>query len=156
MHIENKLTAPKTPFIITLTLTVLAPILIAAGNYLLISRLIRLVLPSEHHRLFGIPGHRLTPIFVGFDVFSFMVQGSGSGIASSGNWVGSKADTGRYTLIGGLVLQLIAFSLFLAIFRRFHILANRFEVAQAPAGWRKVVLSVYVSSSMIMVGRTFN
>lgn len=85
-----------------------------------------------------------------------MVQGSGSGIASSGDWIGPKADTGRYTLIGGLVLQLVAFSLFLAIFRRFHVLANRFGVPQAPVGWRKVVLSVYVSSSMIMVGPAYN
>nr|CEG05660.1 unnamed protein product [Fusarium clavum] len=40
----------------TLTYTVLAPVLIAAGNYLLISRLILAVLPSSRHRILKIPG----------------------------------------------------------------------------------------------------
>lgn len=141
----------QAPFVLTLTLTVLAPVFIAAGNYLLISRLILAVLPSSHHRILGIPGRFLTPIFVAFDILSFIVQGNGSAIASSGNWTGDKEKIGRYTLIGGLVLQLVAFGLFLAVFRRFHVLANRFAVSDAPPGWRKVVIAVYVSSLCIMV-----
>ncbi|KAK2594050.1 hypothetical protein QQS21_008235 [Conoideocrella luteorostrata] len=140
-----------TPFVLTLTFIVLAPVFIAAGNYLLISRLIRAVLPPSHHRVLGIPGKRLTPIFVVCDVVSFIIQGNGSAIASSDNWQGQKEKIGRYILIGGLAFQLISFGLFLCVFRRFHVLANRMARPEAPKGWRQVVLSVYVSSILIMV-----
>lgn len=142
----------QTPFVMTLTMTVLAPVLVAAGNYMLISRLILAVLPSSHHHVIRIPGHRLTPIFVCCDIVAFLVQGSGSGVASSNNWTGDEERLGRYILIAGLAFQFLAFSLFLCVFRRFHVLANRHEVPDAPAGWRKVVLAVYVSSILIMVG----
>lgn len=139
------------PFVNTLTFTVLAPVFIAAGNYLLISRLILAVLPPSRHRILKIPGRRLTPIFVACDIIAFLVQGSGSGIASSDNWQGQMEKIGRNILIGGLAFQLIAFSLFLCVFRRFHVLANRMAVDGAPNGWQKVVLAVYVSSSLIMI-----
>ncbi|KAI8686149.1 hypothetical protein NCS55_00289400 [Fusarium keratoplasticum] len=139
------------PFVNTLTFTVLAPVFIAAGNYLLISRLILAVLPPSRHRILKIPGRRLTPIFVACDIVAFLVQGSGSGIASSDNWQGQMEKIGRNVLIGGLAFQLVAFSLFLCVFRRFHVLANRMAVDGAPKGWQKVVLAVYVSSSLIMV-----
>lgn len=141
----------QVPYILTLTLTVLAPVFIAAGNYLLISRLIVNLLPPTHHRILGIAGRLLTPIFVTFDIVSFLVQGNGSAIASAGNWAGPKEKIGRYTLIGGLLLQLLAFGLFLTVFGRFHFLATRFAVPEARHGWRKVVRAVYISSIAIMV-----
>ena len=135
----------------TLTYTVLAPVLIAAGNYLLISRLILAVLPPSRHRILKIPGRRLTPIFVGCDIVAFLIQGSGSGIASSDNWQGEMERIGVKVLIAGLSFQLVAFTLFLCVFRRFHVLAGRMAVDSAPKGWQKVVLSVYISSILIMV-----
>ncbi|KAH7151907.1 RTA1 like protein-domain-containing protein [Dactylonectria estremocensis] len=139
------------PFILTLTLTVLAPIFIAAGNYLLISRLILSVLPPSSHRILKIPGRRLTPIFVICDVIAFLVQGSGSSIASADEWTGNGEKIGRRILIGGLVFQLVAFALFLSIFHKFHVLGNRKSVEDAPKGWQMVVRAVYISSALIMV-----
>ncbi|KAH7312279.1 RTA1 like protein-domain-containing protein [Stachybotrys elegans] len=138
------------PFIATLVLTVLAPIFVAGGNYLLISRLIVAVLPENSHRILGIPGRRLTPIFVACDVIAFLVQGAGSGIASSNDWAGEGGKLGEDILMSGLAFQLAAFCLFLTIFGRFHFLATRMEVETAPHGWRRVVASVYVSSVLIM------
>ncbi|OBS19600.1 hypothetical protein FPOA_11325 [Fusarium poae] len=140
-----------TPFVMTLTYTVLAPVLIAAGNYLLISRLIFAVLPQSHHRILKIPGRHLTPVFVGCDVIAFLIQGSGSGVASSDNWQGEMERIGVKILISGLSFQLVAFSLFICVFRRFHILAGRMAIDSAPKGWQKVVLSVYISSILIMI-----
>lgn len=135
----------------TLTFTVLAPIFVAAGNYLLISRLIPLVLPSTHHAIFGIPGRLLTPIFVTTDVLAFLIQGSGSGIASSNNWVGPNEEIGRWVLVGGLAFQFVCFGIFLCIFVRFHHLAKLYTLHDAPVGWQKVVLAVYISSIAIMI-----
>ncbi|ATY59599.1 RTA1 domain [Cordyceps militaris] len=139
------------PYILTLTLTVLAPVFIAAGNYQLISRLILCVLAPARHRILGIPGRLLTPIFVCLDIASFVVQGNGSAVASAGSWTGPREKIGRYMLIGGLLLQLLAFGLFLAVLGRFHFLARRLAVPDAPAGWRKVVCAVYISSIAIMI-----
>ncbi len=130
---------------------VLAPVFVAAGNYLLIGRLVRAVLPESNHRVFGVHGRLLTRTFVGFDILSFLVQVSGSGIGSSVEWVGSTAQTGIYVLIGGLALQAVAFSFYLAILTRFYFLAKRYARVEAPLGWQKVVMAVYVSSVMILV-----
>ncbi|KAK0641058.1 RTA1 like protein-domain-containing protein [Cercophora newfieldiana] len=141
------------PFASTLSLIVLAPVLVAAGNYLLIGRLIRAVLSSSTgHRVFGVHGRKITRIFVIFDIISFLVQASGSSVASSVEWVGTTADVGVNILIGGLALQAVAFSFFLAIFGRFHYLAKKGYLAQdAPAGWEGVVIAVYVSSLLILI-----
>lgn len=140
-------------FILTLTFIVLAPVFVAAGNYLLIGRLIRSVLPTTHHRVFGINARLLTRIFVAFDVISFFIQSAGSGVASAQDWQGPMERIGRYILIGGLSLQCLTLAWYLAIFARFHTLANRMEVDTAPRGWRSVMKAVYVSSSLIMVCR---
>ncbi|KAF1812327.1 RTA1-domain-containing protein [Eremomyces bilateralis CBS 781.70] len=139
------------PFAIQSTFIVIAPVFIAAGNYLLIGRLIRAVLPPTHHRIFRVPARLLTRIFVAFDVLSCLIQASGSGIASSNDWEGSTVETGTNVLIGGLSLQVATFTVYMCIFSRFHWLANRMEVEDTPAGWRKVILAVYVSSSLILV-----
>ncbi|KAK3349348.1 RTA1 like protein-domain-containing protein [Lasiosphaeria hispida] len=138
-------------FASTLSLIVLAPVLVAAGNYLLIGRLIRVTLPADNHRVFGVHGRLLTRIFVGFDIVSFLVQGSGSSVASSVEWVGSTADVGVKILIAGLGLQAVAFLFFMAIFARFHFLARRAAVGEAPVGWERVVVAVYVSSVLILI-----
>ncbi|KAK4097367.1 RTA1-domain-containing protein [Parathielavia hyrcaniae] len=143
------------PFAATLSLVVLAPVLVAAGNYLLIGRLIRAVLDPVRtgHRVFGVPGRLLTRIFVSIDIVSFFVQAAGSSVSSSVNWVGSTADVGINILIGGLVLQAAAFGFFLGILSRFYYLAKKKGVVDglAPVGWEKVVGAVYVSSTLIMI-----
>jgi hypothetical protein len=137
--------------VVTLTTTVLAPVFIAAANYMLITRLIISVLPESRHRILGIPGRRLTLIFVICDIVAFCVQGNGSAVASSNDWTGKEEKIGRYILIGGLSFQLLTFSLFLCVLGRFHHQANRHELHEAPAGWRKVVTAVYISSALIVV-----
>lgn len=131
----------------------LAPVFVAAGNYLLIGRLIRAVLAaSTGHRVFGVHGRLITRIFVICDIISFLVQCSGSAVASSTEWVGKQADIGVKILIGGLGLQAVAFSFFLAIFSRFYYLAKKGRVAEdAPRGWERVVVAVYISSLLILV-----
>ncbi len=136
---------------VTLSFIVLAPVFVAAGNYLLIGRLIRCVLPPSAHSIFGIPARLITRVFVGCDIISFLVQAAGSGAASSDNWTGPNQKTGVDSLIGGLSMQVLTFAVFLCVFARFHTLANRLEVPEAPKGWRKVVTAVYVSSFLVMV-----
>ncbi|GKT57781.1 RTA1 domain containing protein [Colletotrichum tofieldiae] len=104
-----------TPFVQTTTYTVLAPVLIAAGNYLLIGRLIRAVLPASHHTIYRVPARRLTRIFVGCDVVAFCIQGAGSGVASGGSWTGTLKEVGTKILIAGLVVQVFCFGVYLVV-----------------------------------------
>ncbi|KAK4220027.1 RTA1 like protein-domain-containing protein [Rhypophila decipiens] len=140
------------PFATTLSLIVLAPILISAGNYLLLGRMIRSILLREHYKIApGLPAHRITRIFVISDILSGMVQSSGSGVASSDNWTGPNLKVGINILIGGLGLQAVSFVLFMSLLGRFHYLARREAMADAPRDWRKLLRAVYISSAMILI-----
>jgi hypothetical protein len=130
---------------------VLAPLFIGAGDYILISRLYGAVQPTRQHRIFGIPTAKLTRIFVLCDVLSFLVQASGSAIASSGNWKGSAVIIGTDVLIAGLATQVATFAFFMAIVVRFHVLTRRERDVQAGEKWRKILFAVYVSSILIIV-----
>ncbi|KAH9905044.1 putative RTA1 domain protein [Xylariomycetidae sp. FL2044] len=133
------------------SMIVLAPLFVAAGNYLLIGRLIRAVLPPSHHRIYRVPARYLTRIYVSFDVVCFCVQCSGSSLASVVNWVGPTAKTAEYILLAGLALQVVAFSTYLSILMRFHFLARSLAVDEAPKGWLNVLKVVYTSSFLILI-----
>ncbi|GJC96550.1 7-aminocholesterol resistance protein RTA1 [Colletotrichum higginsianum] len=140
-----------TPFIQTTTYTVLAPVLVAAGNYLLIGHLIRAILQAGHHTIYHVPACRLTRVFVGCDVVAFCIQGTGSGVASGGGWAGPLGDAGVKVLIAGLVVQVCCFGAYLCVLARFHVLARRMAREDAPAGWRRVLGAVYCSSGLILL-----
>ncbi|KAL5350220.1 hypothetical protein ACLOAV_005258 [Pseudogymnoascus australis] len=139
------------PYAVQSSLVIIAPIFIGAGDYLLVSRLCLAVLPSHLTRIYGLSTRKLTRIFISCDIISLLIQVSGSGIASSGNWEGSNATLGENVLIAGLATQLAAFTFFVGVLRRFHQLANTEGRADAPRGWRKVLLAVYVSSGLIII-----
>ena len=107
--------------------------------------------------MLGVPARLLTRVFVCCDVVSCLVQASGSGLAASRGWVGKMAAVGVAVLIGGLVLQVVAFAVFLGVLGRFWVLAGRegLVVRDGPEGWRRVVWAVAVSSVLIMVGALF-
>jgi hypothetical protein len=134
------------------SLIVLAPLFVAAGNYLLISRLCVRVLPAYITHIHRIPLRFLTRIFVLCDIFTFLIQVSGSGIASSGDWQGSVVTIGLDVLMVGLGAQLFTIVFFLGVVGRFHVLSKAGNVrAEAREGWKKVLRAVYVSCCLIIV-----
>jgi len=135
----------------SVSLIVIAPLLIAAGNYLLIGRLILSVLPPTSHKILGVSAHRITKIFVGADIMSFLIQVSGSGIASSNNWRGKTEKIGVNVLIAGLSTQLATILFFVVIVGVFgkRAVLERQARDQAPEGWRKVLAAISISSTLI-------
>jgi hypothetical protein len=99
---------------------VLAPLFVAAGNYLVISRIVCAVggRGREEH-IFCLPARWTTPIFVTCDVVTILIQVSGTSISAAGNWVGQTADIGSDVLLAGLALQTITIAIFLLITLRF-------------------------------------
>jgi hypothetical protein len=143
----------KGPYASSQSLIVVAPLFIAAGNYLLIGRLILSVLPSRAHKIFGIPATRITKIFVGCDILSFLIQVSGSGIASSNNWEGNTKDIGVDVLITGLATQLLTIIIFIGVVGVFSKRAVWEGCARtdAPEGWEKVLAAIVTSCILITV-----
>ncbi|KAK0739102.1 hypothetical protein B0T21DRAFT_409482 [Apiosordaria backusii] len=129
-------------FIVTLTLHVLAPLLFAAGNYLLLGR------------------RYITRIFVGFDILAAAIQGSGSSIAAAANWTGLKALTGVDVLVAGLAVQVAAVGVFVGVLGRFGVIVHKLGIKRdnngaggrlKRGGWEGLVVAVWVSSLLILV-----
>ncbi|KAK2827864.1 hypothetical protein FQN49_007267 [Arthroderma sp. PD_2] len=140
-------------YAVSSSLIVIAPVLVCASLYLLVGRLIRAGLPpsDKQQRILGINPWWLPRIFVTSDILSFLTQASGSGIASSGGWEGNSKTTGENVLKGGLALQLITFSLFLALVARFHSRAKAVSKNGIDSGLFKVLLGIYISGFFIEV-----
>ncbi|RYP49562.1 hypothetical protein DL768_004764 [Monosporascus sp. mg162] len=95
-------------FATSTSLIVLAPVFVAAGNYLLIGRLIRAVLPLSRHRIFKVPVRFLTRIYVTFDIICLVVQSSGSSLASAYSWCLDSSLMRDYRLNGYFNTQIVA------------------------------------------------
>ncbi|KAI1379823.1 RTA1 like protein-domain-containing protein [Hypoxylon crocopeplum] len=96
----------------------------------------------------------LTKIFVLGDVVSFCVQGGGAGLMATGG----NADTGEKIIVGGLLIQIIMFGLFIATAVLFQTRYQKYKVA-APAfdatGWRASMFMLYGVSALIMIRSVF-
>jgi hypothetical protein len=134
-------------------LIVIAPLFIAAANYVTIGRLITAVLPSDSQTILGIPCRKIAKVFVICDILSFLIQASGSGIASSNNWQGDTEKIGVDVLIAGLATQLVTVLIFAVILGLFSKMVFREGQAKAtaPSGWKGVYRAMCISISLIAV-----
>ncbi|GFF83605.1 protein RTM1 [Aspergillus udagawae] len=136
------------------TLIVIAPVFVCASLYMLLGKLEvncadGSVKKPANFLLRG-SGRWLPWMFLSLDILAVLTQGSGSGIASSGNWKGSTKDTGIGVLIGGLVLQIVTFAAYLAIMVWFHWRAT-VQGHQLPHGVQMVMKGVYIAGFCIML-----
>jgi hypothetical protein len=149
------LTSPRQALYATSqSLIVVAPLLVAAGCYLLLGRMALAVLPDNHQKLFGLSPTKITKIFVGIDIVSFLVQASGSGIASSNNWEGNTKEVGVNVLIAGLATQLATIIVFLFLLWVFSDKAyfGCHTREGAPKKWERAFEAVAISTTLITVG----
>ncbi|KAJ1567741.1 hypothetical protein HK405_004947, partial [Cladochytrium tenue] len=135
-------------------LIVIAPVLVAATQYIVLEKIMIHVDPT----LAPIRPSLVAKIFVGSDIVSFIVQGSGSGLM-----VGSTtmATTGTNVLLGGLGIQILSFSAFLiACFTYYH----RATVAwgdpstvahKANPRWRLLFFILAVGSAAVLARSVF-
>lgn len=141
-------------YAISSTLIVIAPVFVCASLYVLTRRLIQSGSSSgsKPGYIFRgcVPVAWLPSIFITLDVISFLTQGSGSGIASAGNWAGKEKDTGVGVLIGGLVLQLVTFTGFLVIVVSFHV-GMKMQGRHIEEGVKKILQGIYIAGFFIMV-----
>lgn len=146
-------------YAISQSLIVIAPVFICASLYLVISRLIRrdagATETGKPRRFMGISPRLLARIFITSDVFSFLTQCSGSGIASSNGWEGSQKDVGIGVMIGGLALQVVTFTFFLVVVVHFHRRLLLMGVVNDP-GVFTVIKGIYIGGCLILVRHHHN
>jgi hypothetical protein len=135
-------------------LILLAPALYAASIYMVLGR-IMVLLGAESYAF--IKRTLLTKIFVAADVVSFVVQAIGGVLLAAGD-TSEEVNRGKGTIVGGLFLQIIFFSLFISVTGVFHrrILARPTRRArEVDVPWRRYLLVLYVVSALIMVRSIF-
>lgn len=97
-------------YAVSSTLIVVAPALFAATLYMVYGRLITEVDGGKHS---PIRATIVTKLFVSFDVLSFIMQASGGAMFAMNG--ANSATTGKYLMMAGLIIQIIAFAGFLVI-----------------------------------------
>ncbi|KAL2833696.1 RTA1 like protein-domain-containing protein [Aspergillus cavernicola] len=145
------------------TMIVLAPVLVCASLYILLSRIIRATQPhgpeEKEAKVLGgwLKVIWLPKIFITLDVGAMVTQGGGSSIAAAGEWKGQLDDIGTGVLIGGLALQLATFTMFLIVVVKFHRDAARSRAGAGALeeGMLKVIHGVYIAGFFIMIRSIF-
>ncbi|KAL1602401.1 hypothetical protein SLS60_005817 [Paraconiothyrium brasiliense] len=149
-------TGKLVPYILQSTFLLIGPILFAASLYMTLSRVIRAVDGGESSI---ITPRWLTRIFVFGDVFSFLIQVSGSGLRVQAGTGKSSIDPklGSYVIVGGLVFQIIIFGLYIVTTAMFHCRFTRSNVASQAIGipWRSTLHMLYITSVLVMVRNIF-
>ncbi|KXJ94376.1 RTA1 like protein-domain-containing protein [Microdochium bolleyi] len=156
-RIVSCLQTPKwtlIPYILQSILTLIAPALFAASVYMILGRLVRLVDGARHSL---IPLRWLTKIFVTIDIIAFLLQGGGGGILGVAKDLGTM-HTGESVIIAGLFVQLVGFSVFIAVAGVFH-----HRILRAPTAasmnrdipWQRYLIVLYLVSALILVRSVF-
>ncbi|KAH1306497.1 hypothetical protein KXX11_007471 [Aspergillus fumigatus] len=141
------------PYIVQTLFLLLAPALLAASVYMLLGRII-LLLQAESHALLG--RKWLSKIFVTGDVLSFLLQGAGGGIQSSGNLDNLK--NGERIIVVGLFVQIFFFGFFIITASHFYWKIKKYPIPRSctpEIPWGKHLHVLYLTSFLIMIRSVF-
>ncbi|KAF7893784.1 hypothetical protein EAF00_007298 [Botryotinia globosa] len=128
---------------------ILPPSLYAATIYMIYGRIVLFVnAPSAS----VISPKNVTKVFVGGDVISFLMQSGGGGMMA----IASVSSTGEKVMIGGLLVQLLFFSIFLVIAitfeRRMRPHPRFFDIpASGKTHWHKLLMLLFTAAVLIIV-----
>jgi hypothetical protein len=130
-------------------LLLVAPSLFAATIYMILGRIMRL-LHAEHHSPVRVT--RLTKYFVWGDVICFWAQGQGGGLQAVGKPL--FTTLGRWIVVGGLILQVLIFCLFIVVVWKFNTRIKHRPTIQSSNSsipWRKHMRALYICSALILL-----
>jgi hypothetical protein len=99
----------------------------------------------------------VTKIFVGGDIFSFLVQALGAGMLSGAKTQSSK-KRGETVILAGLIFQIIIFGFFILVALVFHnrLRARPTDKSTAPGlPWERLMFMLYGVSVLITTRNLF-
>ncbi|KAL0575631.1 hypothetical protein V5O48_006356 [Marasmius crinis-equi] len=143
------------PYIMQSVLLLVAPALFAASIYMILGRLISRV-EGEEYSIIKVT--RLTKVFVWCDVLSFLVQSSGAGLMVRAG----STSLGEKIILAGLIIQIVAFGIFIVVSLIFHLRMNKAPTAasrtheqRAAVPWNRMLWVLYTASAFIMIRSVF-
>ncbi|KAL5363842.1 RTA1-domain-containing protein [Aspergillus floccosus] len=142
------------PYIMQTLLLLLAPALFAASIYMILGRIIQL---TDGDSRSVIRGRWITRIFVIGDVVSFLAQAGGGGILAKADSNG-KQDLGNDIIIGGLLVQIVFFGLFIIVSAIFHVRMVKWPTPRAVevnVPWQRLLFVLYVANTFILLRSLF-
>ncbi|KAH9209840.1 RTA1 like protein-domain-containing protein, partial [Leptodontidium sp. 2 PMI_412] len=142
------------PYIIQALTILLAPIFFAASVYMILGRLIRAT-GSEEYSIIRVT--RVTKIFVGGDVFCFLLQMVGAAFLASAKSKKSN-DVGKMIILIGLIVQIVIFSFFLVVSMIFHrrLLHKPTDLSRSTKlNWKRFLFELYTVSGLITLRNLF-
>ncbi|KAF2683848.1 RTA1 like protein [Lentithecium fluviatile CBS 122367] len=144
-------TKTKPPYIIQSVLILIAPILFAASIYMILGRLI---MRTHSASLSLVPPTWVTIIFVAGDIISFFVQAGGAGMLVQAK-TQKAVQRGEYIILGGLILQIGIFMIFVIVAGTWHRkLDRRPTAASSEINWHKYITLLYGASALITIRNT--
>ncbi|KAF7560349.1 hypothetical protein G7046_g3802 [Stylonectria norvegica] len=144
-------TGKMMPFVIQNTFILLAPALFAASVYMVLGRIIQQV---HGEALSIVPVRWLTKLFVFGDVMSFMVQGGAAGLMATGG----HAQMGENMVVGGLLVQVTVFGLFVVTTVIFQMRIRKNPTSESldpTVSWKKYLYMLYAISLLIITRSVF-
>ncbi|KAH7014748.1 RTA1 like protein-domain-containing protein [Ilyonectria destructans] len=141
------------PYAIQSMYILVAPALFAASIYMTLSRIVLAVQGSKYSL---IKPSRVTAIFVGGDIATFMIQGGGAGLmvvqkAGFATW-------GERAILIGLVVQVLLFGFFTCVALIFHRRMRQAPTTQSLSStipWEQTLIMLYAVSALIMIRSIF-
>lgn len=146
--------AARGPYIIQALLILLAPIFFAASVYMVLGRIVRRT-KAEAYSMIRVTW--LTKLFVGGDVFCFLLQALGGGMLAGAN-TASEVSRGQDVILAGLVLQIIVFGFFVVVALVFHKRLRQRPTPTVDKGsfrWERFMLMLYAVSTLITFRNLF-
>ncbi|KAJ4254003.1 hypothetical protein NW762_010406 [Fusarium torreyae] len=151
----NNATDQLGPYILQSLFLLVPPSLFAASIYMTLGRIMRGLGPkAESCSIIRVKW--LTTLFVLGDVFSFLIQSTGAGMSAAGN----DPSMGENIVIGGLVIQILFFGLFVVAAIVFHLRYRkigknwRAVVSSNTASvfeWERMLMMLYAVSVLILI-----
>ncbi|KAF2682055.1 hypothetical protein K458DRAFT_433049 [Lentithecium fluviatile CBS 122367] len=158
------------PFLIAFLMILLAPSFLAAACYTAFSRVVWFSCPKHalsFKTLWCFPRY-ITPTFVIFDLFSFVIQLAGAGAISRnydldrdpGRTIGSSEKrvlSGRIILILGLILQLSCYMAFAIIAMRYFFISKQWRSSDLGDWkmWRRLSYLINIAAGLITLRAIF-
>ncbi|GJE99943.1 RTA1 domain-containing protein [Phanerochaete sordida] len=105
----------NTPFLIQICSTIIAPTPLLAANFVILGEVIRR-LGQKYSRL---SAKAYTFVFLACDIIALIVQAAGGGVASSADTDGKDPSSGGHIMLGGIVFQLVAISVYMLLATEF-------------------------------------
>ncbi|KAI0468583.1 RTA1 like protein-domain-containing protein [Xylaria cf. heliscus] len=141
------------PYILQSIFLLVPPSLFAASIYMTLGRIIT-GLGTNAESMSLIKVRKLTSFFVCGDVFAFLIQATGAGIAA----MGTMAELSEYIVIAGLVLQILFFGFFMSCSVIFHLRYKAYSSCAAIVqnfDWQCMMKTLYWTSVLILARCVF-